>query len=81
MTDGDYAPGVKTLTTSSDLWPQLEAAGLEVADARTALDLALARRDQLAVAAVDEGMRQKDVAAAIGVKPPHVIRILGQAGA
>lgn len=64
----------------ADMRPRLEAAGRDVADARTALDLALTRRNELAVAAVDEGMAQKDVAAAIGVKPPHLIRLLGNAG-
>lgn len=65
----------------ADMLPRLTAAAGDVADARTALELALLRRDELAAAAVDEGMRQKDVAAAIGVKPPHLIRILAQQGA
>lgn len=63
-----------------DIGERLRAARTDVDDARLEVRLALARRDELAVHAVDEGMRQKDVAAAIGVKPPHLIRIIMQAG-
>lgn len=63
----------------SDLAPRLEAARGAVEDARTALGLAIERRNELIVAGVDEGMTQSRVAALAGVKPPHVIRIVAEA--
>lgn len=62
----------------ADLAPRLQAAGWAVEDARTALGLAIERRNELIVAGVDEGMTQSRVAALAGVKPPHVIRIVAE---
>lgn len=64
----------------SDMRPRLEAAGKDVADAKLAVKLALERRNELAVAAVDEGMAQTEVARLVEVKPPHLTRILSNAG-
>lgn len=64
----------------ADMAPRLRAARAEVDDARLALALAITRRNELVVAAVDQGMRGSAVAAAAGVKPPHVIRILAETG-
>lgn len=63
-------------TVISDLRPRLAAARLAVADAQRALATERQRRDQLIVAAIDEGMAQRAVAAAAGVSNTRVVAIL-----
>jgi hypothetical protein len=63
----------------ADMAPRIEAAAADVEDARTALELALERRNGLIVAAVDQGMAQNRAAALARIKGPHVIRILAEA--
>lgn len=65
----------------ADMAPRLESAATEVEDARKALDLALERRNELIVAAVDQGMTQRRIAALSRIGSPHVIRILAAADA
>lgn len=62
----------------TDIPDRLAASAREVADLREQLAIALARRNDLIVAAVDAGMEQRRVAERAGIKPPHVIRILGE---
>lgn len=62
----------------TDIPDRLEASAREVADLREQLAIALQRRNTLIVTAVDAGMEQRRVAERAGVKPPHVIRILGE---
>lgn len=58
---------------------RLKAAAVEVADADDALTLARARRNELIVQAVDEGMTQSAVARLAGLKAPSLIPILAAA--
>lgn len=62
----------------TDMPDRLRAAGKDVKDAELELRLARTRRNVLIVQAVDEGMVQTKVAELAGVKPPHIVRILGQ---
>lgn len=59
-----------------DLEPRLRAARRAVVDAREHLGVELRTRDQLIVAAVDEGMQQRAVARAAGVSYQRVTAIL-----
>ncbi len=61
-----------------DITPRLEQAVADVEDGRLQLELALERRDRLIVQAVDEGMRQSQVAALAKVSAPHVVKILAK---
>jgi thiamine pyrophosphokinase len=63
----------------ADMAPRIEVAAQDVDDARTALQLALERRNELIVVACDQGMTQHRVATLARIKPPHVIRILAGA--
>lgn len=60
----------------TDMKARLEAAGTAVADATEVLRAARELRDQLVVAAVDQGMSLRAVAAAAGITSARVCAIL-----
>lgn len=60
----------------TDMRPRLTAAAADVADAHDAYRASLELRDELVVRAVDEGMSQRAVAAAAGIRVGRVSAIL-----
>ena len=67
-------------TVISDLAPRLKAAGAAVRSAHEHLSAERELRDELIVAAVDNGMSQRQVAAAAGVSLALVTKVLLYAG-
>lgn len=63
-------------TVLTDMNPRLEAASSAVRSAREALAAEVELRDRLVVAAIDQGMSQRAVAAAAGISVPRVCAIL-----
>lgn len=59
-----------------DLLPRLRAAAATVKDAEEALELARRHRNELAVQAVEEGVRQTEVARAAGLSAPSITKLL-----
>ena len=57
---------------------RIRLAGLAVGDAHELYRVAVEVRDQLIVAAVDEGFEQRDVAEAAELSYPRIIAIMGQ---
>lgn len=62
-----------------DLIPRIRAAAAEARDATDAASLRQRQRDELIVAAVDQGISQRAVAEAAGVSKGRIIAILGNA--
>jgi hypothetical protein len=67
---------VRTAEVAGGYAQRIAAAAVEVEDARDALRLAVARRNELLVSAVDQGMTQTAAAKFAGLKPPSLIAIL-----
>lgn len=66
-------------TVLEDLTPRLQAAAAAVADARGALTLRVAALKSLIRDAVEEGMSQKQIAAAAGYRSPaRITQILAE---
>lgn len=59
-------------TVLTDMKPRLQAAAIAVADAHKAYKLALEVRDELVETAINEGMSQRQVAAAAGFAPSRI---------
>lgn len=60
----------------SDMKPRLEKAAAAVVDARDAYNAALEQRNELVLAAVDNGMSQRQVAKAAGVSVGRITALL-----
>lgn len=69
---------VRPAEVAGGMAERIAAAAVEVEDARDALTLAVARRNELIVAAVDAGMTQTTAARLAGLKPPSLIAILAR---